>query len=126
MQNIAAACCQATKTAASAQNEGAPTLTHAGTKKTRHSPRDIRLMRCLLDADGQPVDRMELMRLVGAINIPDKVMHAKRRYSVTITTSFKQQPDRDGGIVKVGQYSIVGDAAQAKAREVLALLTSEA
>ncbi|RRS00052.1 hypothetical protein EIP75_22890 [Aquabacterium soli] len=92
----------------------------------RRNPRVARLLRQLLGAEGQPIDRLELERTVGAINLPDLVMRVKRARGVDITTSYRKQMDRDGRTVEVGQYAITSEHAQAKARAVLELVGHEA
>jgi hypothetical protein len=116
---------QADQAGTSALFKAKPTPAHQGDKKTRHSPRFARLLAALLEAQGSAIDGMELGRMAGAANVWDLVMRAKRKHGVTITTTSRKHIDRDGRTVKVGQYAIAGDRAQAKAREVLAVLTGE-
>jgi len=114
---------QGTQTTHPEPSRAGGTPTPSSPKKTRQSPRDARLLAALLQAQGAAIDGKELGRMAGAANVWDLVMRAKRKHGVAITSTSRRHIDRDGLTVKVGQYAITGDQAQAKAREVLSTLT---
>jgi hypothetical protein len=117
---------QGTQTTHPEPSRAGGTPTPSVPKKTHRSPRDARLLIALLQAQGAAIDGKELGRMAGAANVWDLVMRARRTHGVTITSTSRQHIDRDGRPVRVGQYAITGDQAQAKAREVLASLGGDA